>query len=91
MDAIRLQDTISRALGRAAAVAGIWFDAYRPAGITNPLASVTAIDDIPVPPPSTEAHIEALVARLGDHGLSAIATALKPADTVSDAGAHAKN
>ena len=39
MDAIRLQDTISRALGRAAAVAGIWFDAYRPAGITNPLAS----------------------------------------------------
>ncbi len=39
MDALRLQDTISRALGRAATVAGTWFDAYRPAGVTDPLAS----------------------------------------------------
>ena len=35
MDALRLQDTISRALGRAATVAGTWFDAYRPAGVTD--------------------------------------------------------
>jgi len=39
MDALTLQDTISRALGRAATIAGTWFDAYRPSGVTNPLAS----------------------------------------------------
>ncbi len=38
MDALALQDTIARALGRAARIAGIWCDAYRPAGVGNPLA-----------------------------------------------------
>jgi hypothetical protein len=33
-----LQDTIRRGIGRAAAVAGAWCDAYRPAGATDPLA-----------------------------------------------------
>ena len=42
-------------------------------GLAILAASVTAIDGVPVPLPSTEAHIEAMVARLGDHGLSAIA------------------
>jgi len=61
-------------------------------GLAILAASVTAIDDVPVPPPSTEAHIEALVARLGDHGLNAIAAALQPAEMHGiDAGAHAKN
>jgi hypothetical protein len=36
-------------------------------------SSVTAIDDIPVPPPTTETQIEALVGRLGDSGIDAIA------------------
>lgn len=36
-------------------------------------SSVTAIDDIPVPPPVTEQQIEALVAKLGDDGISAVA------------------
>jgi hypothetical protein len=31
-------------------------------------SSVVAIDDVPVPPPSNELQIEAMVARLGDHG-----------------------
>ena len=38
--------------------------------------SVTAIDDVPVPPPANEQQIEALVARLGDAGIAAAATAL---------------
>jgi hypothetical protein len=37
--------------------------------------SVTAIDDVPVPPPVNEAQIETLVQRLGDDGLGAIADA----------------
>jgi hypothetical protein len=41
-------------------------------------ASVTAIDDVPVPMPASEAQIEALVARLGDEGLAAIAGAMAP-------------
>jgi hypothetical protein len=38
--------------------------------------SVAAIDDIPVPPPVTESQIEAMVGRLGDSGVSAIARVL---------------
>lgn len=45
-------------------------------GVALLAASVTAIDDIPVPPPANEAQIEALVARLGEHGLAAVADAL---------------
>lgn len=41
-------------------------------------SSVIAIDDIPVPSPSNEAQIEALVGRLGDSGIEAIAEALEP-------------
>jgi hypothetical protein len=54
-------------------------------------ASVAAIDDVPVPAPASEGHIEALVSRLGDPGLSAVASGLA-ADTVPlDLAAHAGN
>ncbi len=40
--------------------------------------SVIAIDDVPVPTPANEHQIEAMVARLGDAGIAAIAGALSP-------------
>lgn len=60
-------------------------------GLAILASSVTAIDGVPVPLPSTEHQVEALVARLGDHGLAAIAAALKPPEATLDAGEHAKN
>ena len=53
-------------------------------------ASVAAIDDVPVPPPINEAQIEAMVSRLGDDGIDAIAKALAPEVLPLDASA-AKN
>ena len=47
-------------------------------------SSVTAIDDIPVPPPSTETQIEALVSRLGDSGIEAIAETIEPLREVGE-------
>jgi len=52
--------------------------------------SVAAIDDVPVPPPANEAQIEALVARLGDTGINAIASVLAPAEPL-DTATHAGN
>ncbi|MGO9304023.1 MAG: hypothetical protein ACLP3R_10020 [Candidatus Korobacteraceae bacterium] len=46
--------------------------------------SVTAIDDIPVPAPSTETQIEALVGRLGDSGIEAIAMAIEPLSQIDE-------
>ena len=43
-------------------------------------ASVSTIDGVPIPPPATEEHVEALVRRLGDEGISAAADALDNAD-----------
>lgn len=40
---------------------------------------VTAIDDVPVPAPSSEAQIEGLVQRLGDAGLAAVGEGLAAA------------
>jgi hypothetical protein len=40
--------------------------------------SVAAIDDVPVPQPADERQIEALVQRLGEAGLAAVATVLDP-------------
>jgi hypothetical protein len=48
-------------------------------------SSVTAIDDVPVPSPSTELQIESLVGRLGDSGIDAIALALDPLTTSLEA------
>lgn len=39
-------------------------------------ASVATIDDVPVPLPGNEGQIEALVSRLGDAGIAAVAAAL---------------
>jgi hypothetical protein len=39
--------------------------------------SVTAIDDVPVPPPTNEYQIEAMIGRLGDAGVAAVAEALQ--------------
>lgn len=47
--------------------------------------SVTAIDDIPVPLPGSEAQIEALVGRLGDAGIEAAAQAMEPSPEGDDA------
>ncbi len=58
-------------------------------GMATLACSTASIDDIPVPPPTNEAQIEALVSRLGDPGLAAIAHALRPqhqADQVTQAG-----
>jgi len=53
--------------------------------------SVSAIDEVPVPMPADERGIEALVARLGDAGLAAIAAALAPEPTPREQAARAKN
>ncbi len=59
-------------------------------GMATLACAVTEIDTIPVPPPTNEAQIEALVARLGDEGISAVAQALKPEAEV-DLATHAGN
>lgn len=48
-------------------------------------SSVAAIDDVPLPPPVNELQIEAMVARLGDSGIAAVAAALEQADEPADA------
>ena len=45
-------------------------------GMAAVACSVVAIDDVPVPAPVSEPHVEALVARLGDAGIAAVAAAL---------------
>ncbi len=47
-------------------------------GMAMLASSVTAIDDVPVPAPATEAQIEALISRLGDSGIAAVADGLRP-------------
>lgn len=42
-------------------------------------SSVAAIDDVPIPPPANEAQIEAMVGRLGDAGIEAVAQLLQQA------------
>ncbi len=69
-----------KAAGATLAQNGPWM------GIALLAASVAAIDEVPVPAPVTEAQIEALVARLGEEGLAAVADALAapvPADEVA--------
>lgn len=53
--------------------------------------SVSAIDDVPVPMPADERGIEALVRRLGDAGLAAVAGALAPEPGTRVQAAAAKN
>lgn len=40
-------------------------------------SSVVAIDDVPVPPPVNELQIEAMIGRLGDSGVGAVAQILR--------------
>ena len=53
--------------------------------------SVSAIDDVPVPMPGDERGIEALVGRLGDTGLAAVAAHLPPEPDARAQAATAKN
>jgi hypothetical protein len=53
--------------------------------------SVAAVDDVPVPPPIIEGQVEALVARLGDDGLAAVAAALDDGTEALHAGELAGN
>ena len=41
-----------------------------------PVTFVVAIDGVPVPTPSTQAHLDALIQRLDEHGLEACANGL---------------
>ncbi len=59
-------------------------------GMATLATSVVAIDDIPIPPPTSEAQIESLVSRLGDSGIAAIAQALAPQAPI-DVAHHAGN
>lgn len=46
-------------------------------GMAMLACSVAAIDDVPVPPPTNEQQIEAMVSRLGDAGIAAVADAFE--------------
>lgn len=58
-------------------------------GMATLACSVIEIDGVPVPATATEAQVEALVARLGDAGLAAVAAMLAPQATSLEP--HAKN
>lgn len=61
-------------------------------GMAMLASSVTAIDDVPIPPPVNEQQIETMVGRLGEVGIAAVADALLPqhdenvAEMVNSAG-----
>jgi hypothetical protein len=59
-----------KAAGPALAQNQLWL------GMAVLAASVSMIDDVPVPAPANEAQIEAMVSRLGDEGIAAVAAAL---------------
>ncbi|HEX3350138.1 MAG TPA: hypothetical protein VHS58_18770 [Acetobacteraceae bacterium] len=47
MDGVQLQDLIRRGNGRAAVIAGDWCDAYRPRGVSKPLARINRFIKLP--------------------------------------------
>jgi hypothetical protein len=63
-------------------------DAYL--GLAYYACAVSAIDDVPVPLPVNEAQVEALVGRIGDAGMEAIAHAFTARDAAR-AETHAGN
>jgi hypothetical protein len=60
-------------------------------GMATLAASVTSIDTVPVPAPATETQIEALVARLGDSGIAAVAAAFAAAPATEMGSAEQGN
>jgi hypothetical protein len=74
-----------KAAGPTLAQNGPWM------GVALLAASVAAIDDVPVPAPVTEAQIEALVGRLGEEGLAAVADALAVPVSADEVAATAGN
>ncbi len=54
-------------------------------------ASVTELEAVPVPWPTNETQIEAIVSRLGDDGLEAISSALETSADQSDISTNAGN
>lgn len=52
-------------------------------GMAMLASSVSSINDVPVPPPANEQQVEAMVERLGDVGIAAIAKALAPQPELS--------
>lgn len=55
-------------------------------GMAMLACSVMAIDGVPVPAPANEQQVEALVSRLGDVGIAAVAAVLEPdADSSAEA------
>ncbi len=56
-------------------------------GMATLACSVHAIDDVPVPMPTNEPQIEALVGRLGDAGIAAVASALSADASAETTGA----
>jgi hypothetical protein len=54
-------------------------------GMALVACSVAAMDDVPVPPPINEMQIEAMINRLGDAGIAAIAQTLQRAGEPSKA------
>ena len=67
LDRLRLYKVIGANLGTNAPYLGIAMLAV----------SVCSVDGVPMPPPVSEAQLEALVARLGDAGIAAAAAAMR--------------
>jgi hypothetical protein len=57
-------------------------DAYL--GIAYLACAVSAIDDVPIPTPINEQQVEAMVGRLGDAGIAAVADAFAGLDTATE-------
>ena len=76
LDRLRLYKVIGASLGTNAPYLGIAMLAV----------SVCSVDGVPMPPPGTEAQLEALVARLGDAGIAAAAAAMRQLEPELQAG-----
>ena len=59
--------------------------------LANLAFCVEVIDDVPVPQPTSEQQIEAVVARLGDHGLAAVSRHLESSTSQTDVEASVGN
>ena len=100
--ALQVQDSQSRTLTLRRLTALDKLRLFKAAGpnlAQNPLwlgmatlaCSVTELDGVPIPPPVNEAQIEALVGKLGDCGIAAIAAALSPPEPAPSVADHAGN